>query len=110
MTYINNSRPALTAIITFGRGVIRSLRDPAVHDAWRETPGDCSRVIDSVAAVGKMTARAADSVARACSETAASGPPQLITPSARNDLEEAEFDPRAAPRRGRVFPTPGHCR
>jgi hypothetical protein len=74
MTHINTPRPVLDAatLVTLGNLALRLLQDPAVHNAWREAAGDCSRAIDSVATAVNIVARAVNSIARAGSETAAS--------------------------------------
>jgi hypothetical protein len=74
MTHINTARPVLNAatLATLGNLALHVLQDPAVHKAWREAAGDCSRAIDSVATAVNTVARAVNSVARAGSETATS--------------------------------------
>jgi hypothetical protein len=58
MTHINTARPDATTLVTLGYLGICVLLDPAVHNAWREAAENCTRGVSSVA--------------RACTETAAS--------------------------------------
>jgi hypothetical protein len=56
MTHITTARPDATTLVTLGYLGIRVLQDPAVHNAWREAAGDCSRAVSSVARARSETA------------------------------------------------------